>query len=161
MTKHSVLTPFKSQTHNHSNCIKLAMSDAESMCASLGLRLTSIRRQVLQLVWRSHAPIKAYELLEQLHRDNPKAVPPTVYRALEFLQSAGLVHRLESLNAYVGCGKPGKPHPGQFLICKTCGAVAEISEPKITQLLNDQAAQLGFSSQQQLVEIKGLCPQCA
>jgi len=161
MANSSILTPFKNQRHNHASCVKSALSDAESACSALGLRLTSIRRQVLELVWASHAPIKAYELLEQLHQQNPKAAPPTVYRALEFLQNAGLVHRLESLNAYLGCGKPGEPHVGQFLICRSCGSVAEINEPKITQLLNAQAAQLGFETQQQLVELKGLCPQCS
>lgn len=137
------------------------MAKAEVACSESGLRLTSIRRQVLELVWGSHAPVKAYDVLEQLRRINPRAVPPTVYRALEFLQNAGLVHRIESLNAFVGCGMPAEPHVGQFLICIQCGAVAEINAPKITRLLNEQAAQLGFTTGQQLVEIKGLCPQCS
>ncbi|WP_455202040.1 Fur family transcriptional regulator [Kaarinaea lacus] len=161
MKNHSVLIPFKKHQHNHASCVKTALEDAEAACHESGLRLTDARRQVLELVWGSHAPVKAYDILEQLQVKNPKAVPPTVYRALEFLQNAGLVHRIESLNAYVGCGCPGEPHIGQFLICKTCGAVAEINEPKITELLSEQAAQLGFATEQQLVELKGLCPQCS
>ncbi|WP_455207855.1 Fur family transcriptional regulator [Kaarinaea lacus] len=161
MNSPSILIPFQKHQHNHDSCVRTALAEAELACSESGLRLTNIRRQVLELVWGSHAPIKAYDLLEQLHKINPKAVPPTVYRALEFLQKAGLVHRIESLNAYVGCGKPTEPHVGQFLICSKCGAVAEINEPKITRLLNEQAAQLGFATEQQLVEIKGLCPQCA
>ena len=156
-----VLIPFKNQQHNHESCKKAALAEAESACKASGLKLTRIRRQVLELVWGSHAPVKAYDILERLQQQNPKAVPPTVYRALEFLQQAGLVHRLESLNAYVGCGKPREPHIGQFLICQGCGAVAEINEPKITELLTEQAAQLGFETRQQLVELKGFCPQCA
>ncbi|WP_455223559.1 Fur family transcriptional regulator [Kaarinaea lacus] len=160
MATQTVLIPFKKQQHNHTSCIKTALAAAEQACKASGLRLTRIRRQVLELVWGSHTPVKAYDVLEQLQKINPKAVPPTVYRALEFLQTAGLVHRIESLNAYVGCGKPAEPHVGQFLLCTKCGAVAEINEPKITRLLNEQAAQLGFATEQQLVEIKGLCPQC-
>ena len=161
MAQNSVLIPFQKQQHNHASCIKSALSDAESACLKLGLRLTAIRREVLRLVWKSHAPIKAYELLEQMHQKNPKTAPPTVYRALEFLQKAGLVHRIESLNAYVGCGNPSEPHIGQFLICESCGAVAEINAQKITNALNEQASKLGFDTQQQLVEIKGICPQCS
>jgi Fur family zinc uptake transcriptional regulator len=161
MTSQSVLIPFKKRQHNHDSCIKTAMAKAELACSESGLRLTNVRRQVLELVWGGHAPVKAYDVLEQLHGINPKAVPPTVYRALEFLQKAGLVHRIESLNAYVGCGMPAEPHVGQFLICTQCGAVAEINEPKIIRLLNEQAAQLGFTTGRQLVEIKGLCPQCS
>lgn len=161
MAENSVLIPFKKQQHNHATCVKAALSDAENACLKSGLRLTKIRREVLALVWESHSPIKAYELLEKMHQKNPKAAPPTVYRALEFLQKAGVVHRIESLNAYVGCGDPSKPHLGQFLICDSCGAVAEINAQKITETLNEQAAKLGFSAQNQLVEIKGICPQCA
>ena len=155
-----VLNPFVRQTHNHKNCIKSALQNAEQACINHGLRLTSLRRQVLELIWQSHAPIKAYELLEALHHDNPKAAPPTVYRALDFLQEAGLVHRIESLNAFVGCGDPSEPHLGQFLICQDCGAVAEINEPNITRALTREANLLGFATDEQIVEIKGRCPQC-
>jgi len=161
MAESTVLKPFQKHEHNHATCIKAALVDAETACLKLGLRLTKIRREILALVWTSHAPIKAYEILEKMQHKNPKTAPPTVYRALEFLLKAGLVHRLESLNAYVGCGNPSKPHLGQFLICESCGAVAEINAEKITEILNEQAAELGFDTQQQLVEIKGTCPQCA
>lgn len=157
----NVLNPFKQQRHNHDRCIKSAIKNAEDACHSAGLRLTKIRRQVLELIWKSHAPIKAYEILEHLHQDNPRAAPPTVYRALEFLSEAGLVHRIESLNAFIGCGDPSShPHIGQFLICQDCGAVAEINEPNITRALTREANHLGFATDEQIVEIKGLCPQC-
>jgi Fur family zinc uptake transcriptional regulator len=111
-------------------------------------------------VWSSHAPIKAYEILEQVHKHNPKAAPPTVYRALDFLMEAGLVHKLESINAFIGCDRPGQPHVGQFLICKTCGVAAEIHKPQITRMLSREARQLGFETQQQMVEIQGQCARC-
>ena len=159
MQKH-ILHPFKHRKHDHSRCIKNALQDAESACVAGGLRLTEQRRKVLELVWSNHAPVKAYDILQQMHKDNPKTAPPTVYRALEFLMEAGLVHKLESLNAYVGCGDPSQPHIAQFFICEDCGAVAEVNEPKITQLINREARQLGFQSQQQVIEIKGHCPEC-
>jgi Fur family zinc uptake transcriptional regulator len=159
LQKH-ILHPFKHRKHNHSVCIKNALKEAEAACINSGLRLTQLRRQVLQLVWLSHAPVKAYEILEQMHKDNPKTAPPTVYRTLDFLIQAGLVHKIESLNAYVGCGDPTHPHIGQFFICEACGAVAEINEPRITRLINQEARHLGFQSQRQVIEIKGHCPQC-
>lgn len=160
MSNEHVLNPFQLQRHNHEHCIKTAMANAERACAKTGLRLTRIRRQVLELIWHRHAPVKAYDILEHLHKDNPRAAPPTVYRALDFLQQAGLVHRLESLNAFVGCGDPSEPHIGQFLICQDCGAVAEINDPNITSALTREAQQLGFVTDQQIVEIKGRCPAC-
>lgn len=155
-----VLAPFKKPSHDHARCVHAALADAETLCARGGRRLTALRRQVLALVWGRHAPVKAYEILEHLQRDKPGAAPPTVYRALEFLLEMGLIHRIESLNAYVGCGDPRSPHGGQFLICRGCGTVAEINEPKITRLLSEEAAQLRFVADDQTVEIRGLCPQC-
>jgi Fur family zinc uptake transcriptional regulator len=160
MTADPILTPFKERTHDHSQCVTSALTQAEALCHQQGLRLTDIRRRVLELVWDSHAPAKAYEILGQLHKENPRAAPPTVYRALDFLLEVGLVHRIESCNAYVGCGNPATPHGGQFLICNKCHAVAEIDDPQITRLLSQEAAQLNFKADQQTVEIHGICPEC-
>jgi Fur family zinc uptake transcriptional regulator len=159
-TPSNVLIPFARSGHNHGHCIHAALKTAEQRCQEQGLRLTPIRRRVLELVWENHEPAKAYDILEHLQQENPRAAPPTVYRALDFLLEAGLIHRLESLNAYFGCGNPALPHVGQFLICRACGAVAEINDPEITALLSRQAAQLDFTVDRQTVEIKGLCPQC-
>ena len=79
------------------------------LCARRGARLTRLRRRVLELVWQGHAAVKAYDLLAELDRKDATAKPPTVYRALDFLMAHGLVHRLESLNSYVGCPQPGAP----------------------------------------------------
>lgn len=161
MANDTVLTPFKRPSHNHGKCVSSALACAEAQCQAQGLRLTEIRRRVLELVWHGHAPMKAYEILEQLQKENPRTAPPTVYRAIEFLMDAGLVHRIESLNAYVGCGKPDTEHNGQFLICNRCGVVAEIDDPRITHLLLKEAEQLKFKVELQTVEIRGLCPQCS
>ena len=56
----------------------------------------------------------------------------------------GFVHRIESLNAYVGCGEPGSAHAGQFLICRDCSAVAELDDPAIADIVADKARGLGF-----------------
>ena len=160
MPKKRVLVPFKTGSHDHDRCIDLALAEAESACRKQHLRFTELRRRVLELVWSRHIPMKAYDILDELCRDGRAAAPPTVYRALDFLLTAGLVHRIESLNAYVGRGGPGKPHIGQFLICRQCNAVAEIDAPAITQALTQDAKRLGFRADTQTIEIKGLCSEC-
>ena len=97
------------------------------MCAPAWQRLTELREQVLELVWRSHAPIGAYQILDQL-AERGRVAPPTVYRALEFLSREGLIHRIDSLNAYVGCPSPARPHQAYFFICRACGDAAEIHD---------------------------------
>jgi Fur family zinc uptake transcriptional regulator len=121
-----------------------------------------LRRRVLELVWTSHEPIGAYRLLELLDREagGRRAAPPTVYRALDFLMEQGLVHRIESLNAFVGCDQPHLDHAGQFLICARCGASVELNDPGIARALSVCADRLGFRVERPTVEIKGICPNC-
>ena len=160
MSQPKILREFTGGRHKHSACISEAISAAEKTCRSRGNRLTPIRRRVLELVWGSHEPVKAYDVLQSLQKERKGAAPPTVYRALDFLLEEGLVHKIESLNAYVGCGKPGHTDSGQFFICRGCGEVAEIDDPELTRLITKKAEQIGFSTENQVVEIKGACKRC-
>lgn len=155
-----VLLPFPDEGHNHAACLSEALDQAEEACERRGVRLTRLRRRVLELIWASHAPVKAYELLDQLKAEHAGAAPPTVYRTLEFLAAEGLVHRIESLNAFVGCGGPESRHQGQFFICRDCGGAAELNDPEIEAMLREKAARLGFQIDQATVELKGRCPRC-
>lgn len=146
--------------HDHGCCITHALEAAEAECRRRGARLTELRRRVLELVWRSHAPVGAYALLEILAREGFCAAPPTIYRALDFLLAHGLIHRIERLNAYAGCTRPGVPHAGQFLLCEACGAAAELDDATIDTAIAAAAARAGFSVSRQIVEVDGLCPSC-
>ncbi len=154
-------SPFPDRCHDHDACVAAALAAAERQCARRGARLTQARRRVLELVWRSHRPVGAYALLAALSEDGAKAAPPTVYRALDFLRAHGLVHRIERLDAFVGCPRPGEPHAGQFLLCAECGAVAELDEPAIDQAVARGAARHGFIVRRQTIEVEGVCPACA
>src|SRR5699024_1887306 len=112
--------------HDHGACISDALARAEACCRAQGLRLTATRRRVLELIWASHRPSKAYDLLEAINRERGNAAPPTVYRALDFLLTAGLVHKIESLNAFIGCSGTHAHAQPKFLICHDCQRVAEI-----------------------------------
>lgn len=162
MARHAVLASFLPSRHRHQNCVADALEKAELICTERGLRLTPLRRRVLELIWTGHEPVGAYELLDRLRDEKRNAAPPTVYRALDFLLEHGLVHRLESLNAFVGCGEAGhRAHEGQFLICQDCGTVGELDDPEIEKLLTRKARGLGFDPRRQTIEIQGLCPDCA
>ena len=147
--------------HDHAACVERAVDSAVEVCAQRSLNLTPIRRRVLELVWRSHEPIGAYQILAELAKERAKAAPPTVYRALEFLVAAGLVHRIDSLNAFMGCGEPGHAHVAQFLVCRACHRVAEIDDPAINRALADKSRAMGFRIEPASLEIKGLCGDCA
>jgi len=151
---------FADEGHDHRRCVADAVQTADGLCAGRGVRLTKLRRRVLELVWTSHAPIGAYDVLRRLSREHDGAAPPTVYRALDFLLEQGLIHRIESLNAFVGCADPAESHASQFLICQDCGAAAELQDPAINRALARSAGSLGFVVKDKTVELRGLCAQC-
>ncbi|MCC7274649.1 MAG: transcriptional repressor [Alphaproteobacteria bacterium] len=152
--------PFPAPSHDHARCVATALATAETLCGERGARLTGLRRQVLELVWESHGPIGAYDLLDRLRALRSGAAPPTVYRALEVLMEQGLVHRINRLNAFIGCAHPDAPHEGQFLICTRCGTTAELDEPAIAHAIEQRARALGFAVEHRTVEVTGLCPSC-
>lgn len=160
MKKNKVISPFKPGAHKHQECQESAIATAKVHCDASGLRLTPIRQRVLELVWQSHEPVKAYDVLDKLKQNHASSAPPTVYRALDFLQEQGFVHKIESLNAYVGCGNPEESHTGQFFICCDCGSVAELDDADISGLIQKKAKRFGFKVDNEMVEIKGHCQEC-
>ncbi|HEX9489383.1 MAG TPA: Fur family transcriptional regulator [Stellaceae bacterium] len=155
--KHSI---FPKSGHDHDHCVATALDAAESVCGKAGERLTPIRRRVLELVWGSHRPIGAYAILDRLKEDGRNAAPPTVYRALDFLLERGLIHRIESLNAFVGCAHPGESHLVQFLICRSCGMTAELDDRRLSEAIGRSAVDQGFDIQSRVVELSGICSAC-
>lgn len=147
-------------SHDHASCVAEALAAAEAVCDERGAALTPIRRRVLELVWSSHAPIGAYEILSRLAEESGRVQPPTVYRALDFLRQQGLVHRIESRNAFIGCDHPERDHEGQFLLCRACGEAEELIDEKVLQPLERQAKARGFLLERRTVELEGLCPRC-
>lgn len=147
------------QTHHHGPT-ETILENIRRQCQEQEIRLTPIREQVLRLVISEGKPIKAYDLLERLREAHARAAPPTVYRALDFLLDNGFIHRLESLNAFVGCGHPEAAHHSQFLICDRCDATVELEEHSVVELLRAAAEAQGFQASSQMIEVHGVCLSC-
>lgn len=133
---------------------------AEALCHERGTRLTDQRKTVLRLLCVSEKPLSAYELLDRMRDVIKNPTPPVVYRALDFLLEQSLVHKLESLHAYIGCTHPDHPHASQFLICDDCGEVAEVEDPSIAKSLKAAGQSVGFQTKRPIVELLGTCAQC-
>ena len=158
MTDKLSSTPLASE-HDHNQCIRDAISTAEQICNQRGVQLTPIRHKVLELIWNSHQAIKAYDLLDQIRPTNDAAKPSTVYRALDFLLEHGLIHRVESLNAFVGCRSSGSQHDQLLLICTACHNVEERAAPNVFSALADDMKKASFKPQRKTIEIHGICKQ--
>ena len=90
--------------HDHSGlnggALDRALAAAEARAVQQGERMTAQRRRVLALLLESGEPVKAYDLIARFGEDGQAAKPPTVYRALEFLERLGMVHRIASISAW-------------------------------------------------------------
>lgn len=144
----------------HRSCIEKALHQAELICQHKGLRFTNIRRRVLEIIWGSHDPAKAYDILDKLRHEEASAQPPTVYRALDFLLQNGIIHKLKSLNSFVGCYHPLKHNQCYFLICGVCGEIQECCNSSLTQAIVGTANKNKFNPRHTTLEIEGQCKDC-
>ena len=150
--------------HSHDGAqgatLESALAMAEAYCRERGEKLTPIRRKVLELLLASGRATKAYSLLDEMRQIHPGSAPPTVYRALDFLLSAGLIHRIESINAFAVCHDLTQCQHGILVVCQQCGNVTELHEPKLRQALVTQIEAAGYRLAGDGIELKGLCAQC-
>ena len=159
-TSVSAATESGPRSHDHAECRDKALHAAEHVCADRGVRLTPIRRNVLELIWESHRAVKAYDLLDRLRSLERSAKPATVYRALEFLLKQGLIHRVESLNAFIGCNSSERPHEELLLICSECHEVEERHGAQVTEAVARELEQAGFTLHHKAIEVHGVCAHC-
>jgi Fur family zinc uptake transcriptional regulator len=152
---------FHAPDHDHGRCSADALKHAETLCAERAQRLTPIRRQVLEVLLGSHKPLGAYEIMDRAVVRGGRPAPITIYRALDFLRDNGLVHRIESRNAFVACvGDHASGDLVVFLICEHCGAVGEASSAAATNELKAAARAAGFTPKAPVIEISGVCAHC-
>src|SRR5690348_5875353 len=152
---------FHAPDHDHERCSADALKHAEALCAERQQRLTPIRRQVLELLLQSHKPLGAYEIMDLAAARGGRPAPITIYRALDFLRDNGLVHRIESRNAFVACvGDHGSGELVVFLICEHCGAVGEASSAAVSAELKAAARSAGFTPKAPVIEVSGVCSHC-
>lgn len=124
------------------------------------MRRTKNEERVLKILLQHEKPMTAYEILDVLRGANPKAAPPTVYRALTALVADGEAHRLESLNAFVACRHQSHDAPSILSICGDCGGVEENVSKGLLEDLSGIVAKNGFSAQRHVIEVHGLCAEC-
>jgi Fur family zinc uptake transcriptional regulator len=148
--------------HHHVHSGDAFVAEVARACEARGLRLTPLRASALRLIADAGRPLKAYELLDLMRATHEGAAPPTVYRALDFLLENGFIHKLSSINAFVGCHHPGAAqHAVPFLICDRCHAATELEDEQVVLALEGRARALGFMPRAQTLEVHGLCADCA
>jgi Fur family zinc uptake transcriptional regulator len=147
--------------HDHASCMQSGLGAAKARCAQEGLKLTPVRRKVLEFLLQEHRALGAYAILDKLREAGFGSQPPVAYRALDFLTTHGFAHKIERLNAFVACSHPDQAHSPAFMICRICDAVAEAPCILGESGLEDIADTAGFRIEKTIVEAEGICPACA
>ena len=148
------------QCDDHEQCISTAIEMADTICSEKQLNFTDLRRDVLRMVWEGHGPQKAYDLLNKLQAITRSAKPATVYRTLDFLIANGFIHKVASLNAFVGCSHPLKHNECYFLICEDCKSISECCDPNISAVIQSTTTHNKFVAKNTTLEISGHCNEC-
>lgn len=156
----SAQSPVGFSRHDHSVCVTDGLLAAEARCADEGLRFTPVRRKVLEILLQDHRALGAYVILDRLRAEGFGSQPPVAYRALDFLVSHGLAHKIERLNAFIACAHPNVTHAPAFMICRLCDSVAEAQSETARSALDSAAKATGFQIERTAVEAEGLCPTC-
>lgn len=150
------------ERHDHGACSDAALARADELAEARGLRLTPVRRRVLEILLERHRAFGAYEVLERLAAEGLGKQPPIAYRALDFLVENGLAHRIQRLNAFTACQHlHADDAPPAFLICRECQTVAEIDAADLRSDLSSLARDAGFAVERTTIEALGLCGTCA
>ena len=154
------MQPCGFESHDHTLCVHNAVKAAQSYCATHKLRLTPLRQQVLKLLLSEHRAFGAYEILELLRATQQIYQPPAIYRILDFWVQHGFVHKIERLNAFIGCTHPKTKHTPVFLICRQCNLVQEKANELRQNILGDAAQSIDFTIERTTIEAMGLCAGC-
>jgi Fur family zinc uptake transcriptional regulator len=152
---------FPAHDHNHGSCEVALLDRATQEFEAKGMKLTDLRRRVLEEIAASHMALGAYEILDRLSQKGPRLAPISVYRAIDALHGVGLVHRLESRNAFFACHARHDPERDQvFLSCESCGQVAEIAGEQVFAALHTLVQQADFEVRRAVTEVSGTCARC-
>ncbi len=144
--------------------IKLSVDQATAIFAEKNLRFTDLRRKVFEEIASTQASVGAYEVLDRLAKKGTRLAPISIYRALDALLEAGVVHRLESKNAYFACRQLHRPRTGRrpmFLSCEKCGTVQEVDGDDIFRAIDSAAHTAKFEPRVRFAEVSGTCHECA
>jgi Fur family zinc uptake transcriptional regulator len=160
MTQTAASNAFPAPEHDHDRCLQEAVERARRAFDDRGLKLTPLRLAVFQEIAASHRAVGAYEVLDRLASRGDRLAPISVYRAIDALVAAGLVHRFESRNAFFAC-RSSHALRQLVLACEGCGRVAEVDGDKVFAAIDRSAGQAAFAARAAVVEVWGRCASCS
>jgi len=136
--------------------------DFLAYCKSFPLTFTSLRKAVLHALWQTKKPLKAYDILDGLLDEQPNATAAAIYRALSFFVTAGVVHKLDSIQSYALCGEPETSVCSEVLmVCSSCHDVRKVEGHVVRDAAVTLAQLDAFQLNHTPIELRGVCGDCS
>ena len=127
-----------------------------------GERWTGMRSEVFEELARHSAPVSAYDIADNLSaKRGSRVAANSIYRILDLFVANNLANRIESANAFLVNTHPGCRHDCVFLICDDCGKADHFDDDSLTGALRAAGKAAGYSDVRPVVELRGLCADCA
>lgn len=127
---------------------------------SVNLKVTEQRLEILQCLKDGRDHVTAQELFEAVHQKDSSVGFATVYRFLKDLTLAGLVTELRLGGKSARYELAPKRHH-DHLTCMSCGKICEFENREIEKLQEKVASQFGFELKSHVLELYGICRDCA
>jgi Fur family zinc uptake transcriptional regulator len=148
--------------HHHEHSGKKLVAEAERVLDAAGEQWTQMRADVFEALADQERPASAYDIAEELGKRRGRRVAAnSIYRILDLFVRTNLANRIESANAYLVNTHPGCQHDCIFLICDDCGQAIHLDDDKLTNALREAGPRHGFADVRPVVELRGLCNECA
>ncbi len=126
-----------------------------------GEQWTPLRQSVYEALSSFEQPSSAYDIAERVSaKEGRRIAPNTVYRILDLFVATNLAKRIECRNAFLVCDHPDHVHDCIFLVCNRCGVTTHIDDDGIAGEIRNAAKARGFTPEQPVIEVKGLCSAC-
>lgn len=153
----------KAHDHAHHEHSGRKLTDAaREALTKAGEQWTGMRESVFEELAKHDRPVSAYDIADNLSRTRGKRVAPnSVYRILDLFVANNLALRVESANAYLANTHPGCEHDCIFLVCDECGEATHVDDDEVSRTVRGIAQRHGFKPDRPIIEIRGLCKQCA
>ena len=145
---------------HHPDDAREALDAALAAIKAAGMRITGPRTAMLAALARARAPLAVEEVRRAAGKD---ADLVTAYRTMESMEKIGLVrrHLLESgksLYELADPRRPGEHH--HHVVCRVCGKMEPLPGCQ-AEAFEKVARSLGYADLTHVLEVYGVCPECA
>ncbi len=129
---------------------------AADRIAEAGLRRSSPRQQVIDLLAAQDCAITALDMDDRL----PRIGRATVYRAIEQLEQLGLIQKVDLGGTALGYEKVDPSgHHHHHIVCDDCGLVEPFEDEELEQAIH-AVRRAGFKIETHEVTLRGHCQAC-